>query len=153
MIPPFAQLLFGQRDPIVDDTGALTSTAWRVVLALWNRTGQGSGVPMQVDNPVSAAGGTQATATPLTLDWSEVTVVPAGAGVVMANLKIGQQQIVFNSGGAGNLLVYPFANPASPIHIDALAANAGYTLPNNQLQVFMQWSLTQVRTFGRLQIP
>lgn len=152
MIPPFAQLLPSQRDPVVDQSGAFTNAFWRVILALWNRSGQGTGVPMQVDNPVTAAGAAQATATPLTLDWTEVTTAAAGTGVVMADLKVGQQQIVFNSSGNA-LLVYPFANAAAPIHIDALADNAGYTLADNQLQVFMLWSLTRVRTFGRLQIP
>lgn len=109
--------------------------------AVWSRTGMGSGVPIQVDNNLTAAGITQATALQLNLDWSEVLTTAAGSGVVLLALQPGQTQVVYN-GGANALKVYPPNGWA----IDALGANAAYSLAAGKTQFFGCWENLQFRT-------
>ena len=118
------------------------SNPFRIFLqALWNRTGQGTGIPLQVANALAATGSSQATALQLNVDINEVLTVPPGSGVLLLPLQAGQEQQVFNGDG-GNLLVYP----ASGYSIDALAVNAAYTLAAGKTQIFTAYSPTQLRS-------
>jgi len=73
---------------------------------------------------VTAAGGTQATATALTADFNVVTTVIAGQGVVLPTATAGRRIIVINRGGNA-LNVYP----ATSARIDSGFVNAALVLP------------------------
>jgi hypothetical protein len=126
---------------LVNPDGSLTNAGRFLLQALWNRTGQGTGVPIEVDSAVVAAGTTQADATPLNLDWNEVLTVPANSGVVLLPMQDGQSQLVFN-GGANGLKVYP----SDALEIDALGVNAPYVLAAGKTQVFRQVTTTLLRS-------
>lgn len=109
--------------------------------ALWNRTGQGSGIIPSVALGVIAAGASSLTAFGLTDDWNEVDTVPVGSGVQIPQLQPGQFCVIFN-GSANILRVYPIAG----VKIDALGAAIPYQLPTLKMQVFTQWSAQQLRS-------
>jgi len=125
----------------VTKDGSLANPFRIFLQSLWNRSGQGTGIPLQVANALAATGSSQATALQLNVDINEVLTVPPGSGVLLLPLQVGQWQSVFNGDG-GNLLVYP----ASGYNIDALAANVGYTLGALKTQIFSAYSPTQLRT-------
>ena len=70
----------------------------------------------------AAAGTTQATATPLTSDFANVTTVGSSAGVRLP-AAIGQGLVVIINNGANVLSIYP----ATGEKINGLAANAAIT--------------------------
>jgi hypothetical protein len=121
---------------IVDPkTGILTQYGQYLLLALYNRTGDGSGIPLSVGNDLEATGATQQTALGLTNDYNEV-LTGSGGGVALLALKPGQSQIVFNGSG-GNIDVYP---PAGS-QIDSDGVNDPYLLGNDKTQIFTCWGL------------
>lgn len=76
-------------------------------------------------NNLTATGTTQATAAPLGADNNRFTTVPANSGCVLPPMNGGDSINVFNA-GANALLVYP--PPGIGAQINALAANAGYSV-------------------------
>jgi hypothetical protein len=141
MIPLFDRNFIQQRDRIADEQGVITLPFYYLILSIYNRTGQQSGIPVQVGTGLIATGTTLVDAFQLSLDFSEVLTTPLNSGVRLANMQPGQFQLVFN-GGANPLKIYPQAGDK----IDALAVSAAYTLAATKSQMFMQFSLTQVRT-------
>jgi len=121
-------------------TGLLTVDGKYLLLALWNRTGKGSGIVPIVSPPLTATGNSQATALGLVADWNDVETVLAGSGVVMPTLKPGNDIVVFN-GSATALNVYPFSGAA----IDAFAVNAPFVLPAGKLRCWQCWGIAQMR--------
>lgn len=109
--------------------------------ALWNRTGQGSGIIPSVALGIVATGATSLTAFGLTDDWNEVDTVPVGSGVQIPQLQPGQLCVIFNS-SANILRVYPIVG----VVIDALGAAIPYQLPATKMQIFSQWSAQQLRS-------
>jgi hypothetical protein len=142
LIPLYTANLPDQTKVMVDSNGVPTKTWWLVFRAVWSRTGLGSGVPNQVDNSLSGAGTTQATAPVLNVDWNEVLTTPVGSCVSLLSLQPGQSQTVYNGDGANSLNVYP------PIgwKIDALGANAPYSLASGKTQIFGCYSTFQFRS-------
>lgn len=138
------------QDSFIDPkTGILQLlTGRKMIEALWNRTGAGDGVVPSIATGLISTGATQLTALGLTDDWNEVDTVAPGTGVQIPQLSPGQPIAVFN-GGANALNVYPPGGNS----IDGAAINVAYSLGTTKLQIFWQWSLTQLRSFGRLQIP
>lgn len=141
MLDDYKQNFLPSGQTVVDGKGSPNEILRQLLLAFWNRSGKGTGVPVEVDANISAAGTTQATATQLAHDWSEVLATAAGAGVKLLNLKAGQSQFVFN-GGANALKVYP----ATGWGIDALAVNAAYSLAAGKTQIFRAVTPTLVRS-------
>lgn len=132
--------------PLVESGGVGPAQIWwRFWNALLTRTLQT--VPATVNPTVTAAGTTQGTATALDSEWNVVTSTPANSGVVLDGFSIGVSTTVINAGGA-TLKVYP---PAG-MNIDALSANASYSLSNGKCQIFNQVSDTQFLT-TQLQVP
>jgi hypothetical protein len=133
---------FQQTRPLVDPkTGVLTVDGQYLLLALWNRTGQGSGIVPVVSPPLTATGSGQGDALGLVADWNDVESVPGTSGVVMPILKPGNDITVYN--GSGNSLnVYPF----SGARIDIAAVNAAISMAPGELRYFQCWSTTQMRT-------
>lgn len=112
-------------------------------MAITNLIGGGVGAGI-VGTAVSAAGTTQATATELTAEHSEVTTVASGAGVILSKLLApGEEQTVFNV-GANPLKVYP----QTSMQINALTVNSAMTLATNTGVLFKCISTTRV--FGVL---
>jgi hypothetical protein len=146
----FQAPLPGPGDAFVDPkTGILALlTGRKMIEALWNRTGGGDGIIPSIGTGLIATGNSQLTALALTNDWNEVDTVAAGTGVQIPQLSPGQVIAIFN-GGVNPLSVYPFGGGI----IDALSVNAAYALAATKLQIFWLWSFTQLRSFGRLQIP
>lgn len=115
------------------------------LLALFNRTGAGTGIVPKVSDPLVAAGATIIDALGLTGDWNLVATVAAGSGVQILPLKPGNDIQVYNA-GLNNLSVYPPPNGSA---IDALGVAAPYVLVPGKLRIFQCWSLTQFySTFG-----
>jgi hypothetical protein len=108
-----------------DQSGKLTPAAYGIQRALYNRTGGGTGIVNKVNPTVSAGGNSQATAPELTHDWHVVT--DGAGGVRLQSLKPGQDVDITNNTGAP-INIYPFSNG----QINALAANAPYSLPNGK---------------------
>ena len=93
---------------------------------------------------VSAAGATQATATALVSNVNNVTVVAAGAdGVRLPTAVAGMRILVRNSDSADTLSIYP----ATGGTINALAANAAFTLAAGSITELMATTTTQWYTF------
>lgn len=141
MIPLYTANLPDQTKAMVDGNDKPSATWWLMLRAVWSRTGLGSGVPIQVDNSLSAAGTNQATALQLNLDWNEVLTTPSGSGVMLLALQPGQTQVVYN-GGTNPLSVFP----PNGWSIDALGANAAYPLAAGKTQYFGCWENTQFRS-------
>lgn len=80
---------------------------------------------------ISAAGTTQGTATALVSDITQVSTVGSGQGVILPSSEPGKIFRVVNK-GANALLVYP----PSGSQINALAANAGFSLAVDAAQEF-----------------
>lgn len=86
-----------------------------------------------MQDSITAAGATQATATAVNADNVIVTTAAAGTGVILSGptFSAGDQVMVFNL-GANALLVYP---PVGGV-INALAANAGFSIAAGKSAVF-----------------
>jgi exosome complex RNA-binding protein Csl4 len=91
---------------------------------------------------VSAAGTTQATATPLVSNINNVTTVAASSGVVLPTAIAGMRIVVRNT-GANALSIYP----ATGGTINALAANAAYSLATGTAIELFASTTTQWYTF------
>ena len=102
----------------------------------------GAGIPSpaaiqitgDVQTGVTAAGTTQASATPVYGDNVQVTGVAAGAGVILAGPTFGPGDDVFvaNNTGTNALTVYP---PTGG-QINALGVNAGFSIGANKSALF-----------------
>jgi hypothetical protein len=93
---------------------------------------------------VSAAGTTQGTATALVSNINNVTVVTAAAaGVILPTAVVGMRILVRNSDSADTLSIYP----ATGGTINALAANAAFTLAAGSTIELMATTTTQWYTF------
>jgi hypothetical protein len=98
-----------------------------------------------VTTGISAAGSTQGTATALTKAFNVVSTVSAGQGVVLPSAVAGMRITVVNTSGA-TLLVYP----ASGAAINALATDAGYSLPTLGRLDYVAVSSTQWYAMGAI---
>jgi hypothetical protein len=149
----FPNPLPASQDPVVNPaTGAMSLVSGRNFFqALWSRTGGGDGIIPSIGAGLTAIGNSQTTALVLKDDWNEVDTVGLATpapGVQIPPLSPGQVIAIFN-GGVNPLNIYPFGGG----QIDALGINAAYPLAATKLQIFWVWSLTQLRSFGRLQNP
>ncbi len=93
---------------------------------------------------VNAAGTTQGTATALVSNINNVTVVTtAAAGVILPTAVAGMRILVRNSDSADTLSIYP----ATGGTINALSANAAFTLAAGSTTELMATTATQWYTF------
>jgi hypothetical protein len=130
----------GPTDAMVTPQGSMTNSLRFLLNALFFRTGGPGGVP-EVATGVVAAGVAQADATILQADWNSVDTVPANSGVRIPPLIPGQEIVVLNTDGVA-VKVYP----STGVAIDALGANAAFSLVNGKEQTFRAWSATQLRS-------
>ena len=114
-----------QNTPYVDQQGTATIPGMAFFRALWNRTGQGTGLDSNTAI-VTAAGSSATDATPLTSDWNHITA--GTGGVLLASLTGGQMQMVQNSSGSGITVYAP-----SGASVDG---GASYSLANTKMQLF-----------------
>ena len=118
----------------------LSYTGYQYLLSLLSFASKAPATATVVTNLV-ATGANQATALQLSTQWSQVNTVASGTGVLLQLLQPGQNQTVYN-GGANALSVYP-----SPgFNIDAIAANAPYSLGAGLKRTFDTWSGSQIRS-------
>jgi hypothetical protein len=123
--------------------GLITATgnvqAANVIATTYNITGVATGI--------SAAGSSQGDATALTKAFNVVSTVSGGQGVVLPTAIAGMRVTVINTSGA-TLLVYP----ASGAAINALATNAGYSLPTIGRLDYIAISATQWYAMGAIYV-
>ena len=123
--------------------GLLTVTgniqAANVIATTYNITGVATGI--------SAAGSSQGDATALTKAFNVVSTVSGGQGVVLPTAVAGMRITVVNTSGA-TLLVYPASGGA----INALATNAGYSLPTLGRLDYIATSTTQWYAMGAIYV-
>jgi hypothetical protein len=123
--------------------GLLTVTgnaqAANVIATTYNLTGVTTGI--------SAAGSSQGDATALTKAFNVVSTVSAGQGVVLPTAVAGMRVTVVNTSG-NTVLVYP----ASGAAINALATNAGYSLPTIGRLDYIATSTTQWYALGAIYV-
>ena len=123
--------------------GLLTVTgnvqAANVIATTYNITGVATGI--------SAAGSSQGDATALTKAFNVVSTVSGGQGVVLPTAVAGMRVTVINTSGA-TLLVYPASGGA----INALATNAGYSLPTLGRLDYIATSTTQWYALGAIYV-
>lgn len=143
-IQSFVWNMFAKPAPFTDGKGILTNDAFKFLLALYNRTGQGTGIVSIVSGSLVAQGIDIGTALPLVNDWNLVGFVALGSGVVISELQPGNDIEVQNS-GANTLNVYP---PPTGVEIDALGVGNPYPLPAGKLRVFQCWTTTQFISLG-----
>lgn len=127
------------QSPFVDPkTGVLSNDGYWWLIDLLTQLA--NAIPtVSVSDNVGAAGATQATATPLTSQWNNVTSVTKGRGVLLESLDPGQSQEVLNSAGSP-IDVYP---PAG-VQIVGQSVNAPYPLVVGDLATFRFFSSTLI---------
>lgn len=129
------------QSPFVDPaTGFLSDDGYQYLLSLLAAAAADQATVTTSDGLV-ATGTNQATALQLTSQWNEVDTVPAGSGVLLSALQVGQSQTVFNE-GVNPLNVYP--PPGA--RINALALNAPFPLGTGSRATFDFTSDTQIRS-------
>lgn len=133
-LPVFADLAAGDLLPFVDvnATPPATGTTKQMTVAQlrdWIRT---------ATTGISAAGSTQGTATALTNESNNVTIVGSGQGVILPAYVAAGKTITVKNSGANALLVYP----PNSTQINALGNNTGYILPVGSVQTFVWLSST-----------
>lgn len=113
-------------------------------MALENVIGDGASAYL-TETGISAAGTTQATATILRAQYSDVSTVTSGSGVALSNqMSPGRIQTVFNS-GANALKIYPpYVGGNGLFGINALAVNGSITLATNTGILFVCTSTTRI---------
>lgn len=146
MIPNVVQNFPPPDTPIVDSGGKFTQTGRYLLLALFNRTGMGSGIPLTVGEGLTATGSSFSDSLALADDINEVTATSIGGGVQLFPMQPGMLQIVFNGSPIVNLNVYPAQNYV----IDALGTSIGfpnaYVLATLKTQIFICYGQTQIRS-------
>ena len=112
---------------LMNGDGTATDAFYFFLQALYNRGGGNTGIITNSMPAMTAAGGTQVTATQLTHDYSEV--LAGSGGVRMTAVQPGQQHRIYNGTG-GNINIYP------PLggQIDGLGVNQPYSLPTGKSQ-------------------
>jgi hypothetical protein len=100
-----------------------------------------------VATSISAAGSSQGDATVLAKAFNVVSTVSAGQGVVLPTAVAGMRVTIINTSGA-TLLVYP----ATGGTINALATNAGYSLPTLGRLDYIATSTTQWYAMGAIYV-
>lgn len=121
--------------PAVADDDTLTKDFRYLLLALWNRTGQGNGVPT-IDPGVSVAGGATYN---IIKDWTQFTTVGSGGIAQLPAMAVGTDCIIWNDDTGFALSVRP---PAGVL-ID-LANN--YSLAVGKMQWFRCISTTLIKS-------
>ena len=86
-----------------------------------------------LDAAVAAAGTLQSDATLLAADFSLVTTVAAGSGVILPTLVATDDMVVANGSATASLLVYP----PSGGKLNNATANLPLTLPSNRAARFI----------------
>jgi hypothetical protein len=98
----------------------------------------GGFVAYGVSQAVTAAGSTQATATPLTRPINNITTVPASSGVIFPAAVPGMRILVRNN-TVTSVRVYP----ATGGQINTLGTNVGFVLDRDANLEFVAYSSTQ----------
>jgi hypothetical protein len=118
--------------------GAIFATTSNLAQTFLGVTSFASNLLRSLQTTISAAGTNQGTATALTKDSNIVTTVASGTGVILPTAAAGMTVFIKNA-GANALAVYPASGGA----IDALAANAAYSIPVGETRSYTASSTTQ----------
>lgn len=125
---------------VTPETGILSYDGYQYLLSTIDQLS--SEMPTAtITTGLVSTGTNQATALLLSTQWNEVDTVASGTGVLLASFQPGQAQTVFN-GGSNPLLVYP----PPGLQINALVANAPFTINAGSSTKFDTTSATQIRT-------
>lgn len=129
---------FMRGQALVGQGGQATVSFQNFLLALFNRTGAGSGNPNVAAGLVVVAG----TAFIIAADWNEFTTVPNGGVAQLPALDVGSDCIVFNDAAANALSVAPQAG----VQIDTLGIGVGYALAAGKMQWFRAVTPTLIKS-------
>jgi hypothetical protein len=128
----------------VNPDGSMANPFYYLLQALFQRTGTNSGVAQSIGTSISAAGGTQATATALSSNYNFIT--GGTGGVLLPTMQPGQSVVVFNQTSAA-INVYPPTGAA----INGLTVNAPISMPAGTNYTFICQSTTAIYTQGTQQ--
>ncbi len=128
---------------VANDDGSVTNDYRYLLLALYNATGQGDGVP-SVDSGPNGTGAIVSATAPYVIaaDWTLFVTVPVGGQAQLPNLPVGCDAIIFNDDGAHALGVLP----QSTVQIDALGLGNAYSLAHAKMQWFRQVTPTLIHS-------
>ena len=130
------------QSPFVDKSNLnLSWTGYQFLLNLLNAA-TSSLAASTANTRLTATGNNQLNALQLNADWNEFDTVPVGSGALLSALQQGQTQVVFNDDPTNALLVYP--PPGGTIN--ALAANAGYSLAAQSKATFYFIMALEIKT-------
>jgi hypothetical protein len=124
--------------PIINQqNGQPTSTFYKWMLAVFNRTGSGTGIVPLAKIGLVASGSSQKDALGLTADWNRID--SGAGGVAMPSMQPGNDISVLNNTGSA-INVYPFTGAM----INGGGADAPYSLAPGDLALFEVWTTTQI---------
>lgn len=137
-IQGYQQNFPGPQTALVNQQGGVTNDGRFLWLALWNRTGQGTGLPSVAAGQAIVAG------TPFNLnaDITDFTAVPTGGVAQIPQLSVGAEFIVFNSDAVDAVAI----TPQPGVQIDGLAVGAAYSLAAGKMQWFHCVTPTLIRS-------
>lgn len=133
----FPQDFLSSNEPVVDKSGQFTRNVRYLLLALFNRTGQGSGAPIVQTELVVAAGGDFN----ITADWNQFSTVAGAGACLLPPMAVGSDCIIFND-GVNSLNVKAQAG----VGFDALAVGTPYSLAAGKMQWFRSLTPTSIRS-------
>lgn len=126
-LPPIQSPLLQTKQDGTPVSPPIMSTPWyRILQALFERTGGGDGTPLYLAGSFDSAGATQATATKLVTTLSFITKV--GGGVMLPVLQGGEFAIVVLVTPSTDLNVYPPLVPPGNGQINLLGAGNPYVM-------------------------
>ncbi len=131
-----AQFLATPQTPIINpQTNAAVTNFYYMLLALFNRTGQGTGTPLIATGLTAAASfataQTKGNPALIVNDWSVFNTVASGGVCAVPAVNVGSDFIIWNF-GAHSLAITPQPTQA----IDALGLGNPYNLAANKMQWF-----------------
>jgi hypothetical protein len=137
----YGQQLHPPQTPYIGADGKLTMSGRYQLLALWTRTGKGTGIVPQVGAGLAAGGDRASNAVLITNDQNQFTTVNPGQGCMLPALKPGQDVQVIND-GAHSLNCYPQEQA-----IDALASGDPYVLAAGEIRVFQGLTVAGIKSY------
>jgi hypothetical protein len=123
---------------IAVQTGLPTQDLRFLLVALFNRTGQGAGSPI-IKSGLAVVGGA---VFPIIGDWNQFTSVANGGIAQLPAMSAGGDCIIWNDDPANALSI----TPQNAVEIDVLGVNAGYMLAAGKMQWFRQVTPTLIHS-------
>ncbi len=138
-ITAYPRKLPAPKQTVANDDGSITNDYRYLLLALYNATGQGDGVP-NVQAGLAVVAGSIFN---IVGDWNQFSSVGNGGAALLPSLVVGTDCIVWNDDGNGFVLT---VKPQPSSQIDTLGLGNGYSLPAAKMQWFRQVTPTLIHS-------